>query len=244
MAHAFNGHSFGLLLDAERLYAGAVEHQQRLAEVVTVLEATQEPSGAVDLDVVTVTPTLGVGAAAARLGAQTELAITMRQLLSTAEEQQRLAATVLTRLVGARVSVNGTRTQRVCVLIVDDSEDTRETTAAILEEAGFDAVTAANGLEGVIAAHYALPAVVLMDLTMPVLNGVEAARLLRESPLTQALKVIAFTARPDVHERAVARSFSDILSKPAMPEAIVAAVRRFVTPDGLAPPVRNNLDAE
>jgi CheY-like chemotaxis protein len=242
MTHAFDGHSFGLLLDAERLYARAVEHQQRLAEVVTVLEATQEPSGAVDLDVMTVAPALGVGAA--RLGAPIELAVTMRQLLSAAEEQQRLAATVLTRLLGTRVAVNGTRPRRVCVLIVDDSEDTRETTAAILEEAGFDAVTAANGLEGVIAAHYALPAVVLMDLTMPVLNGVEAARLLRESPLTQALNVIAFTARPDVHERAVARSFSDILPKPAMPEAIVAAVRRFVTPDGLAPGARNSLGVE
>ena len=71
------------------------------------------------------------------------------------------------------------------------------------------------------------------------LNGLEAARLLRESALTRALKVIAYTARPDVLDRAVARSFADILSKPAMPEAIVAAVRRFATPDGLALPDRN-----
>jgi CheY-like chemotaxis protein len=132
------------------------------------------------------------------------------------------------------VAFDGSQRQRVRVLIVDDSDGSRETAAAILEEAGFDAITAANGLEDVICAHSALPAVVLMDLTMPVLNGLEAARLLRASMLTRHLKVIAFTARPDVHEESITRSFADILSKPAAPETIIARVQRFVTPDRLA----------
>ena len=84
-----------------------------------------------------------------------------------------------------------------------------------------------------IVAHYALPAVVLVDLTMPVLSGLEAARLLRASLLTRHLKVIAFTARPDIYEELVARSFADVLAKPAPPEAIIATVRRFVPPDRL-----------
>lgn len=240
MAHAFDGHGFGLLLDAaERLFAGALDHQHRLAEIVTLLElqGAGEPSGTPDLDVMMVASASGLGGTPARLGTATDLATTMRQLLSAAEEQQRLAGAMLTRLIGTRA--DDARRQRARVLIVDDSEDTREMTAAILEDAGFDAITASNGLEGVIAAHYALPAVVLMDFTMPVLNGLEAARLLRESALTRALKVIAYTARPDVHDRTVARSFADVLSKPAMPEAIVAAVRRFATLDGLALPDRN-----
>ena len=215
MAHAFDGHGFGQLLgEAERLVAGAVEHHRRLSEVVTLLESA--------------------GTDPAQLHTVVDLATTMRQLLTIAEEQQRLAGTVLTRLAGARVALDGSQRQRVRVLIVDDSDGSRETAAAILEEAGFDAITAANGLEGVIVAHYALPAVVLMDLTMPVLNGLEAARLLRASTLTRHLKVIAFTAGPDVHEESITRSFADILSKPAAPETIIATVQRFVTPDRLA----------
>ena len=60
---------------------------------------------------------------------------------------------------------------RARLLIVDDSDTNRELTSAILEDAGFEVLTATNGLEGVIAAHYARPSVILMDLTMPVLNG-------------------------------------------------------------------------
>ncbi len=113
------------------------------------------------------------------------------------------------------------------MLIVDDSDANRETTAAILEDAGFDVLTATNGLEGVIVAHYARPVVILMDLTMPVLNGLEAARLIRASAATQDLKVIAYTARPDLFDDAVAKWFADVILKPASPEAIVALVHRL-----------------
>jgi CheY-like chemotaxis protein len=210
MPHAFDGHGFGKLLgDLERLFVGTVE-QHRLTEVLTLFESEGSAS----------------------LERAADLRATMRRLRAIAHEQQQLTGTLLARLVGARAAFSGSRRQRV--LIVDDSDGSRETAAAILEDAGFDAITATNGLEGVIVAHYALPAVVLMDLTMPVLGGLEAARLLRASMPTRHLKVIAFTARPDIHEESVARSFADILSKPAAPETIIATVQRFVTPDRLA----------
>ncbi len=212
MAHAFDGHAFGQLLgEADRLVDDALDHRRQLSEIVTRLagEDSKEPASA-------------------------DLLMTMRQLLLAAEEQHKLAGTVLARLIGARAAHDDSREQRVRVLIVDDSDGSRETAAAILEDAGFDAITATNGLEGVIVAHYALPSVVLMDLTMPVLNGLDAARLLRASRFTRDLKVIAFTAWPDVHEEFVARAFADILPKPAAPEMIIAAVQRLAAPDGLA----------
>ena len=218
MPHAFDGHGFSQLLgDTERLVAGAREHHVQLAEVVTRLahDGTQARAAR---------------GAAPTLDTVTDLLTTMRRLLTAAEQQQELAGAVLTHLIGARAAIE-TRLARV--LIVDDSEGSRETAAAILEEAGFEAITASNGLEGVIVAHYALPAVVLMDLTMPVLGGLEAARLLRASLLTRHLKVIAFTARSDIYEEPVARSFAGILTKPAPPEAIIATVQRFVTPGRL-----------
>ena len=237
MPHAFDGHGFGQLLgDAERLFAGAQEHHLQLAEVVTRLahNRTQAPAGdTLGLGVLTAAPALALATAPAPLDTATDLLTTMRRLLTATEEQQQLAGTVLTRLVGAPATIETPQQRRIRVLIVDDSDGSRETAAVILEEAGFEAITAANGLEGVIVAHYALPAVVLMDLTMPVLSGLEAARLLRASLLTRHLKVIAFSARPDIYEELVARSFAGILTKPAPAEAIIASVQRFVAPDCL-----------
>jgi CheY-like chemotaxis protein len=113
-------------------------------------------------------------------------------------------------------------------LIVDDAEDNRELAATVLEHSGFHAVTAANGLEGVIAAHCLRPVAVLMDVTMPVLNGIEAARLLKASASTRSMPVIAYTAKPDFYEGPLTRLFVGVLGKPATPEAIVAKVRESV----------------
>ena len=144
-----------------------------------------------------------------------------------AGEQRQFVETMLTRLLGDHAADDGVRA-RPRLLIVDDSDSNRETTAAILEDAGFEVLTATNGLEGVIVAHYVRPSVILMDLTMPVLNGLEAARLIRASAATQDLKVIAYTARPDLFDGAVTKWFVDVILKPASPDAIVALVRRVV----------------
>jgi CheY-like chemotaxis protein len=99
--------------------------------------------------------------------------------------------------------------------------------ARVLEQAGYQAITAANGLEGVLAAHCLRPSVVLMDVTMPVLDGIEATRLLKASAVTRSLNVIAHTAKADFHEAPFTRLFADVLPKPASPDAIVASVQRF-----------------
>jgi CheY-like chemotaxis protein len=202
MAYAFDPHSFGqLLADAERQAAGARDHERQLNWLVTHLERDG--------------------------GSRGHTLETVRQLCIEARAQRQLAENTLTRLVGPAAALDEVSHQTL-VLVVDDSESSRETTAAILEEAGFSAMTATNGLEGVIVAHYARPSVILMDVTMPVLNGVEAARLIHSSALTSRLKILAYTAKPEAFEApAVTRWFDDILQKPASPEAIIAAVQRF-----------------
>jgi DNA-binding response OmpR family regulator len=102
--------------------------------------------------------------------------------------------------------------------------------AAVLEADGFDVITASDGLEGVIAAHYARPVVVLMDLTMPILDGIQGARLLKASAVTQHLNVIAYTAQPSAIKSPFTRLFAHVLTKPTDPELIVAAVRSFLVP--------------
>lgn len=222
MAQAFDAHTFGQLVgDAERLLVSAREQERELFSLADRLEsdAILEASG------------VGVGVATAPISveatAATALVETVARLRLAAAEQRQFLEILLTQLLGEQAARGDGRT-RQRLLIVDDSDGNRETTAAILEEAGFDVLTAANGLEGVIVAHFARPSVVLMDLTMPVLNGLEAARLIRASSATQDLKVIAYTARPDLFDGPFTKWFADVILKPASPEAIVQLVRKVV----------------
>ena len=92
------------------------------------------------------------------------------------------------------------------------------------------AITAGNGLEAVIVAHYTRPSVVIMDVAMPVLDGVQAARLLKASDVTHRINVIAYTAKMNLEDVAVNRLFVDVLRKPASPEQMVGLVQRFAMP--------------
>jgi hypothetical protein len=71
------------------------------------------------------------------------------------------------------------------VLVVDDYGDVRDLLARVLEGAGFLVRTAANGLEGLIAAYEMRPAVIVMDVSMPVLDGIEATRLIKAGEATR-----------------------------------------------------------
>jgi len=227
MAHAFDSHSFGQLLDdAERLVTCARDHEQRLASLVSLLEGAVAGVTATAGSPVSVAASGLEGETAIEVGATTGLLATISQLRLVAGDSRQLAETILARLVGNRAVIDRSPGLRTRVLVVDDSDTSRETTATILEEAGFDAMTANNGLEAVIVAYYARPSVVLMDVTMPVLDGFEAARLIKASPVTRDMKVIAYTATPDVFETPWTRWCVDVIRKPASPDAIVSSVQR------------------
>ena len=114
------------------------------------------------------------------------------------------------------------------VLVVDDVEEVRELIAWVLRDAGFLVRTAANGLEGLLTAYEMRPDVIVMDLSMPVLNGLEATRLIKATQATRESKIIAHTGNASV-PRSLERWFVDIMSKPSPPDVMVAAVRHAVT---------------
>jgi two-component system cell cycle response regulator DivK len=229
MAHEFNGHTFGQFIgDLKSLLASSREYERELMS----LEGFLQNDGAgvqVSAAGVSVATTTQVSAPI-QLGLASALVEAIARLQLAAGEQRQSVETMLTRLIGDHAVDDATHA-RSRILIVDDSDSNRETTAAILEDAGFDVITATNGLEGVIVAHYVRPSVILMDLTMPVLNGLEAARLIRASTATKDLKVIAYTARPDLYDSAVRKWFVDVILKPATADAIVALVRRVAAAD-------------
>jgi two-component system cell cycle response regulator DivK len=92
------------------------------------------------------------------------------------------------------------------VLLVDDDRDSREICGEFLVVAGYEVVQAANGAEGVAAAIARRPDVVVMDLDMPVMGGLEAIRRLKAEPRTRALPVIVLSASAVVEHGNVARA--------------------------------------
>jgi len=119
------------------------------------------------------------------------------------------------------------------LLVVDDNEDTRAMYAALLATAGFTVQTAANGEEAIAAAEDR-PAVIVMDLAMPGLNGWEATRRLKTGTRTRDIPVIVLTAHDLDHYRdvAVAAGCDAFLSKPCAIEDLVAEIRKLI--DGRA----------
>jgi CheY-like chemotaxis protein len=204
MTHAFDSACFGeLAADANRLAASASGHERRLASLVDALEAEGD----------------------------TPLLTTLRELCVGAREQRRIANVLRAGLIGSVAAPHSAEAlRRPLVLIVDDSPDNRDMAAMLLETSGFDTITAGNGLEGVIVAHYTRPAVVIMDVAMPVLDGVQATRLLKASHVTHDIKVIAYTAKMNAEDAPEMRLFAEVLRKPASPEAIVGTVQRFAMP--------------
>ena len=203
MPHTFDSVGFSELgSDADRLSAGAAEHERRLASLVDSVETNRDDN----------------------------LLATLRELCVDARQQRQIAAEIRARLLGETGSAGPGSEKRPLVLIVDDSPDNRDMAAMLLETSGFDTITAGNGLEGVIVAHYTRPAVVIMDVAMPVLDGVQATKLLKASPVTQEINVIAYTARMNMDDAPTARLFAGLLLKPASPETLVGLVQRLALP--------------
>jgi CheY-like chemotaxis protein len=111
------------------------------------------------------------------------------------------------------------------VLVVDDYGDVRDVLAHVLADAGFVVRTAANGLEALIAAYEMRPVVIVMDVSMPVLDGIEATRLIKAGEATRDARVIAYTANPSFNDSPTRTLFAAVLTKPATASAVLATVQ-------------------
>jgi signal transduction histidine kinase/DNA-binding response OmpR family regulator len=119
---------------------------------------------------------------------------------------------------------------RATVLVVDDHDLNRELARTLLERRGCRVLLARDGQEGTRVAKVEQPNLVLMDLAMPVKDGVTAARDLKADPETSSIPLIAFTAlamRGD-EERARDAGFDGYLTKPLEPQALDATLRKFL----------------
>ncbi len=102
------------------------------------------------------------------------------------------------------------------ILVVDDQEANRELLHALLGSRGYGVIEARDGLEAVKIAKSERPDLILMDLSMPVMDGFEAVRLLREVPEVREVPIIACTAHDTRSHcvQAIGVGFNDFLPKP------------------------------
>ena len=116
------------------------------------------------------------------------------------------------------------------ILVADDDFDNRTIVQQALEAAGYAVVTATNSEEALERVASETPQVLLLDLSMPKMNGWEVAKRLRENPAYDAMPIIAFTAHALVGEelKAKAAGCDDYISKPCLPKDVVAKLAYWI----------------
>jgi two-component system cell cycle response regulator DivK len=122
------------------------------------------------------------------------------------------------------------KAERPRVLLVDDYPDAREMYTEYLEYSGFDVVQAANGMEALQRALDTTPDIILMDLSLPVMDGWEATRRLKADPRTADIPVIALTghALAGISEGAKKAGCDGFVTKPCLPEDLVKEIRNVL----------------
>jgi two-component system cell cycle response regulator DivK len=123
-----------------------------------------------------------------------------------------------------------TKPDRPRVLLVDDYPDAREMYTEYLQYSGFEVVEAGNGIEALERAVDAAPDIILMDLSLPVMDGWEATRRLKADQRTASIPVVALTghALAGISEGAMKAGCDAFVTKPCLPEDLVKEIRRIL----------------
>jgi CheY-like chemotaxis protein len=116
------------------------------------------------------------------------------------------------------------------ILLVEDNEMNRDMLSRRLVKRGYEVVVAVDGQEGVEKARSEAPALVLMDMSLPVLDGWEATRALRAEPATRAIPIIALTAHAMAgdREKALAAGCDDFDTKPIELERLLGKIEALL----------------
>lgn len=110
----------------------------------------------------------------------------------------------------------GSKGQLATILLVEDTEDNRQMMRKLLEMSGYRVVEAVNGEEAVKVASRAKPAIILMDLSLPLIDGLAATRRIRSIPELSRVPIIAVSAHDtaDFHSDALNAGCNAYITKP------------------------------
>jgi len=116
------------------------------------------------------------------------------------------------------------------LLLVEDNEDNRDMLSRRLERKGYPVVCAMDGAEGVAMAQSEKPDLILMDMSLPVLDGWEASRRIKNDPATQRIPIIALTAHAmsGDREKALQAGCDDYDTKPVELPRLLAKIETLL----------------
>jgi len=116
------------------------------------------------------------------------------------------------------------------VLVIDDAEDNREVYVQFFEFQGWRTATASDGRDGLDKAAALKPDVIVLDLSLPIMDGWEVARRLKSNQATKAIPVLALTghALDGSRKKALAAGVDEYLTKPCLPADLAATIRRHL----------------
>jgi two-component system phosphate regulon response regulator PhoB len=117
------------------------------------------------------------------------------------------------------------------ILVVEDNLDTREFIHLHLITEGFDVVLAANGQEGLYLASVEKPSLIITDIEMPGLDGIEMVKRLRAQSETQNIPILVLTAfGREVMDKAIGAGANRAMAKPVLLDELISDVRELLGP--------------
>lgn len=117
---------------------------------------------------------------------------------------------------------------RATILVIEDYSDTRELLAALLQRRGYSVIEAEDGVEGLLKAGWMYPDLIIMDLSLPEMDGVEAARRIHAQAKLSQIPIFVISAylTEDVKADVRAAGCVEIFSKPFDAEALMARIAK------------------
>lgn len=115
------------------------------------------------------------------------------------------------------------------ILVIDDDEDILELLIYNLKKENYEVESASNGLEGVEKAKTFLPDLILMDIMMPILDGIEAGKIIKTTEKLKHIHVVYLTARSEEYSEIAAFEIGadDYLTKPIKPRALLSRINAY-----------------
>jgi len=114
------------------------------------------------------------------------------------------------------------------ILIVEDHPDTREGLAQLLQLAGYSVATADDGQQGLVKACALPPDLILTDISMPVMDGIEMIKQLRATAFCKSTPIVVLSAYGDKALEAARAGANEVLSKPANLTAMLQVIKSLV----------------